>query len=103
MKSALIETKIECLILRTKYKLDTESINYSNVSRNDMIMGGIILCENFIFDKYLTPASKQKTETTLERNPELFGRGLVKLKRSQSPQASRYFNFLKAYEVAAIK
>ena len=35
---------------------------------------------NFIFDQYLTPALKQKMETTLKKNPELFGGGLVKLK-----------------------
>ena len=44
---------------------------------------------NFVFDKYLTPASKQKTETTRERNPELFGGGLVKLKDRDSIHVER--------------
>ena len=39
---------------------------------------------NFIFDKYLTPTSEQKMETTFEKNSKWFGGGLVKLKDCNS-------------------
>ena len=68
--------------------------------------------EKMVNELNLTPASKVKLKTTLEKFPELFGGGLGRLKdgvasidliEGATPVASRYYNLPKAYEETARK
>ena len=61
----------------------------------------------------ITESSKRKLQTTLEKFPELFGGGLgclknhrpatIKLKAGSKPYQGRFYNFPRAYELAARK